>query len=104
LALTFLAVTGPKHDLWLVKTVGILIAVIGGVLLTASFQKGRNYPIITLANSSAFSLAMVDVFFYLSGTIPAIYLLDAIAEFVLIVLWLVVLYRKKENLQSLERL
>jgi hypothetical protein len=28
--------TGPKTDLWLVKTVGILVAVIGAVLLSAS--------------------------------------------------------------------
>lgn len=30
---TFLKVTGPKTDLWLVKTVGAVIAVIGAALL-----------------------------------------------------------------------
>src|SRR4051812_30893344 len=33
---SFLFVSGPKTDLWLVKTVGILIVVIGSVLLAAS--------------------------------------------------------------------
>jgi hypothetical protein len=32
---SFMAVTGPKTDHWLVKTVGILVTVIGGVLLVA---------------------------------------------------------------------
>lgn len=32
---TFLLFTGPKTDLWLVKTVGLILAVIGAVLLYA---------------------------------------------------------------------
>jgi len=92
---TFLAVTGPKSDLWLVKVVGILISVIGIVLMTASAQVGKNYPIVILAIASALSLGMVDVVFYLSDTIPAVYLLDALAELVLVTLWAINLYNKK---------
>ena len=34
---SFLAVTGPKTDLWLVETVGVLVAAIGaGLLLSAA--------------------------------------------------------------------
>lgn len=32
---TFLLITGPKTDLWLVKTFGLILAVIGAVLLYA---------------------------------------------------------------------
>jgi hypothetical protein len=33
---SFLAVTGPKTDLWFVQTVGALIAVVGAALLLAA--------------------------------------------------------------------
>jgi hypothetical protein len=36
---SFLAVTGPKTDLWLVKSVGILIAVIGAALVVAGMNE-----------------------------------------------------------------
>ncbi|MCE7054673.1 hypothetical protein LZF95_08315 [Algoriphagus sp. AGSA1] len=84
---TFLDITGPKNDLWLVKVVGILISVIGFVLLVASFDKKRNHPIILLAIASSAALGLVDIVFFVSNTIPAIYLLDAVAEFILILLW-----------------
>jgi hypothetical protein len=35
---TFEAVTGPKTDRWLVKTMGVLIAVIGAVLVLAGIR------------------------------------------------------------------
>jgi cytochrome b subunit of formate dehydrogenase len=35
---SFLAVTGPKVDLWLVNTVGALLAVTGLVLLVAGWR------------------------------------------------------------------
>ncbi len=36
---TFERVTGPKVDRWLVKTVGVLVTVIGGVLLLAGSRR-----------------------------------------------------------------
>jgi len=35
---TFLKVTGPKTDLWLVKTVGMILVTIGAVLTLAYFN------------------------------------------------------------------
>lgn len=35
----FVQVSGPKIDLWLVKTVGVLIGTIGGALLIHYFKK-----------------------------------------------------------------
>src|SRR5690606_41475940 len=49
---TFLKVTGSKNDLWLVKTVGVLILVIGLALLITSFNKKRNSQIIFLDRKS----------------------------------------------------
>jgi hypothetical protein len=84
---SFQRVTGPKTDLWLVKTVGVLIIVIGATLLGAA--RGRRYdaPILLLAVGSALGLAGIDLVYALGGRISPIYLLDAAAEIALAALW-----------------
>jgi hypothetical protein len=84
---SFLRVTGPKTDLWLVKTVGLLIAVIGASLLASRARGAAEPETVVLAAGSAFALAGVDVAFSASGTISRIYLLDAAAEAALVGLW-----------------
>src|SRR5829696_5778392 len=81
---SFQAVTGPKMDLWLVYTVGCLVAAVGATLLMAAFS-GRTTPeVIVLAVGSAVALAGIDLIFVLRGVISWVYLLDAIAEGALI--------------------
>ena len=85
---SFMAVTGPKTDRWLVKTVGILVTVIGAVLLLA-WRRARVTPeVVFLAVGSALSLAAIDVIYVSNGTISPIYLLDAVAEVGLALAWL----------------
>lgn len=84
---TFQMVTGPKTDLWLVKTVGALIAVIGLFLTAAGLHDRVTSEIVWLAAGSAAALMIVDVNYFLKGVISKIYLLDAVVESVLIVLW-----------------
>jgi hypothetical protein len=82
---SFLLVTGPKTDLWLVKTVGILVAVIGTVLLSASRSRRISDEIILLAAGSALGLAIIDVVY--ARQISSVYLADAAAELCLVALW-----------------
>lgn len=82
---SFQRVTGPKTDLWLVKTVGALIAVEGGALTIAERRHRFTPEMALLAVGSALGLAAVDVAYALRGRISPIYLLDAIAEVVLAV-------------------
>lgn len=84
---TFLAVTGPKTDLWLVKTVGFILAVIGAVLIYAQWTAAVNPPVIFLAVGAAASLAFVEIVYVLKKVISPIYLGDAIAEVILIAWW-----------------
>jgi hypothetical protein len=85
---SFMAVTGPKTDRWLVKTVGILVTVIGGVLLLA-WRRGVVPPeVVLLGVGSALSLATIDVVYVSNGTISPIYLLDAAAEVALALAWI----------------
>ena len=91
--MTFEMVTGPKHDHWLVQTVGVLITVIAVVLLIAARQGRRHLEPIVLAVGSAVALAGVDVVFVSLGVIPPIYLADAALEGVLLLGWVVAISR-----------
>lgn len=85
---SFMAVTGPKRDLWLVRTVGVLVTVIGAAIGLAA-RSGRITPeIVVLAAGSAAALAAIDVVYVARGTIPKVYLLDAAPEAALAALWL----------------
>lgn len=86
---TFQRVTGPKIDLWLVKTVGVLIAVIGAVLILTGVRGEATPSLLLLAVGSAASLAGVDMIYVSKGVIARIYLLDALVELVFIGWWLI---------------
>jgi hypothetical protein len=84
---SFQAVTGAKTDLWLVYTVGCLVAVIGAGLLVAAVTGRTTLEVIVLAVGSAVALAGIDVVFVVRGVISWVYLLDALAEGGLVAWW-----------------
>jgi hypothetical protein len=84
---SFMAVTGPKTDLWLVKTVGALVTVIGGVLLAAGWRRRVTRDVLLLGIGAALSLATIDLVYVSAGRISKIYLLDAAAEVGLAIAW-----------------
>ena len=84
---SFLWVTGPKNDLWLVRTVAVLILVIGVVLLMAGFRKRGTEEVKLLGILGAAGLTIIDVYYSLNDVISNIYLLDAAGEIILILLW-----------------
>jgi len=85
---TFQLVTGHKTDLWLVQTVGVLVAVIGATLCVAGYRRQGSPEIFFLALGSALGLASVDILFVLQRQISPIYLLDAVIEIGLVALWI----------------
>jgi len=90
---SFVAVTGPKVDDWLVKTVGAIVTVIGvSIGIAALHGRGRGQQIeleiFVVAVGSAAALGAVDVIYVLKRVIPRIYLADAVAEAILIAAWL----------------
>lgn len=84
---SFLAVTGPKWDLWLVKIVGGLVGAIGLGLILAGWRRRVTPEIQTIAVGSAAFLAVADSVFVARKRIPPIYLADAAAEAALIAAW-----------------
>jgi hypothetical protein len=86
---SFMAVTGPKVDIWLVKTVGVLIVAIAIPLLTSVIHDNVTIDVLLLAIGSALGLTAIDVIYVAKKTIAKIYLLDAVAEVILVIAWLV---------------
>jgi len=84
---SFLAVTGPKTDLWLVQTVGALVLVVGVVLCLSAYHRNYSVEIWVLGGGAALALTCVDVIFVLQRRIPPIYLLDAAVEVALVCIW-----------------
>jgi hypothetical protein len=84
---SFQAVTGRKTDLWLVYTVGGLVAVVGLALLVAVGKRRMTLEVAVLAIGAAAALALIDVIFVARGVISWVYLLDAVAEVLLIGWW-----------------
>ena len=80
---TFEAVTGPKREDWLVRTVGALVAVIGLVTL-----RHRGSAVTELGAGSALALGAVDVIGVASGRLRPVYLLDALVEALFVAGWL----------------
>src|SRR6185503_914398 len=91
---SFQAVTGDKTDLWLVKTVGLLIAVIGAAVFASRNRPSLFPETFVLAAGSAGVLGAVDVVYALRGVISKIYLLDAVPEAALVAVWSV-LWRRR---------
>lgn len=95
---SFIWISGPKYDIWLVKTVGVILAVIGISLLSAALNKRITPEITLLALGSAASLAVIDIYYAaVIDRVYDIYLLDALAEVLLILFWFLFLSRRRRK-------
>lgn len=84
---SFEAMTGPKLERWLVKTMGGLIAVIGGVLIAQSGERSNSRAISLLGVGSAATLAASDFIYAGKRRISPVYLLDGAVEATLVCAW-----------------
>jgi hypothetical protein len=85
---SFEAVTGPKVEGWLVKTVGALIAVTGAALAVAGARRAVAPETAVLGAGSAATLAAVDLWY--AGRrrrLPPVYLADAALELGFVAGW-----------------
>ncbi len=81
-------VSGRESDHWLVMTVGVLIVAIGATLLLAAWRRRNPLEVAVLAVLGALGLTGIDVLYVARQVIAPIYLLDAVAEVILIGLWM----------------
>lgn len=74
--------------MWLVKTVGVLMTVIGGTLMLAGARRRRVPELEALAVGSAAGLAGIDTVDVAKARTSPVYLLDALVEVSLLAAWL----------------
>jgi hypothetical protein len=86
---SFERVTGPKRDFWLVKTLGVLVAVMGGVMVAAGVRERVTPEVQLLGQGSAAGFAIIESYYVQQGRIPPVYLVDAFAELLLLAGWAV---------------
>lgn len=79
--------TGPKANTWMVKTAGALITAVGVTLVSAARNRRVTPEVPLLAAGCAAGLAAIDVVYVARRRIPPVYLLDALAEVLLIAGW-----------------
>src|SRR5688572_8984286 len=85
---SFERVTGPKTDRWLVRTVGALVTVIGASLSLAARDDPARGETVVLAAGSALALGTIDVVYVAKRRISPVYLVDALAQAALLVVWI----------------
>lgn len=84
---SFEALTGPKADRWLVKTVGGLVASTGAALAVAGYRRQIAPELVLVAVGNAATLTVINVVCVARRRISPIYLLDALPELGLIAGW-----------------
>jgi hypothetical protein len=85
---SFMAITGPKTDHWLVQSFGLLVAATGVVFLWRGVHGGVDQATRQFGIATSLALAAIDFWFVCSGAISAIYLADGVAEVALAAAWL----------------
>lgn len=92
---SFLYVTGPKTDLWLVTTVGLLLAVTGSTLISSGLNARRQPEFVWLGMVTAVCLAAIEIYFTIEKVISAVYLLDSVLELLFTFLWIAAVIRER---------
>lgn len=85
---SFEAVSGPKTDKWLVRTVSGLLITIGLEQLRAATRPGSDDSARRLGIGTAATLAAIDLIYVGKGRISKLYLLDAVVEMLILRGWL----------------
>jgi hypothetical protein len=85
---TFMKVTGPKTDQWLVRCVGILITLSAAAILYSIRSPAIPSEIKLLAVGEAAALGILETYYVLRRVISPIYLADAVLQTTLIFAWL----------------
>ena len=93
---SFMTVTGPKTDIWLVKTVSVLLIPIAVCFLSNLYFTQHPLPVILLALTTSIGLSCIDFYYTSNHTIKWVYALDGFVEVFFALVWsyLLIRYRR----------
>lgn len=94
---SFMAVTGPKTDVWLVKTVGALLIPIALTMLAQEHLQADRRLLALLGGGTAIAFIGIDFYYALNDIISNIYLADGVIEIAFLCGWFYILIRGNKN-------
>lgn len=97
---SFMAVTGYKTDIWLVKTVGALLLPVALTLGSYLYIPTDKRPAFVLGAGTAVAFICIDFYYALTDVISDIYMADGLAEILFLVCWLYVGTRHPQVLKN----
>jgi hypothetical protein len=85
---SFMDVTGPKTDVWLVKAVSVLIVPLALCLLSVIYINNSIVTAAILGITSAIGLGFIDFYYSLKNVISDVYLADGFMQVFFLIGWL----------------
>ena len=89
---SFMAVTGPKTDIWLVKMVGLLTISISIQIFAELKNRSSS---LRLPITAALSYLIIDSYYSLNGTISKVYLADGLLQAAFLIALIIGLGKKE---------
>ena len=97
---SFMRVTGPKTDIWLVKTVSVVLAAIGITLIVSAVEKkGFNLRVGILDMTTALGVVIIDFYYSGNDVISMVYAIDGAVEVVFFVIWIYIVAAEQNKPQ-----
>lgn len=90
---SFMAVTGSKVDIWLVKTVSALLLPYTVICFWTAFNARINFIVVLTMVLACWGLAIVELYYYLNEVIRWVYGVDALLQ-ILFSFWWIRLWTK----------
>jgi hypothetical protein len=98
---SFMQVTGPKTDIWLVKTVGALLVPVSLCFLAHLFMRVNHWPVVILAVGCCIAFTCIDVYYAVNDVIDEIYLWDAGVQIALLVCWGYIILAQRASISKI---
>ena len=94
---SFMEVTGPKTDVWLVKTVSVLLLPVVVCFFSALFVKMPFLPVFLIAVITTVGLASIDFYYTARDVIRWVYAIDGLLQCIFLLLWIIFLAQYKKQ-------
>ena len=94
---SFMQVTGPKTDIWLVKTVSVLLIPLVVCFAGGFFFNTNPLQVMLVALTSAAGLAAIDFYYTANNVIKWVYAADGVVQCIFILLWIYLLARYRKT-------
>lgn len=93
---SFMLITGTKTDIWLVKTVSVLLLAVSFYFIAHLIIKTNQLPAIVLTATCCFSLACIDFYYTAMKIISSVYFIDGIVQLILLTAWVIIASDKRK--------